>query len=210
MIYPTHATLINEESAAYIPFLESIGIKHDDRMLSSPDDLYLIVDGANQVWYTAKTCNLELLVAPSDFRNKYKNFHDTLLSYVYSLKEGDIVTIEPRRIGSECYPFSFTSEMNRWAGENLRIARVVTDSGYDYKRYRFNNTTNRKFYLNDGQFHWHSSMFVLPNLTPVKRLELSSLSIDIEMLNSSINIEKLPISNRTDCFELEFQANPFF
>jgi len=149
-----------------------------------------------------------LLLAPSDFHNKYKNFYDALLSYVYSLEEGDIVTIEPRRINSECYPFSFTIGMNRWAGKNLRIVRIATDSYYDYKSCRFNNGTNRKFYLNEGQFQWHSSMFVLPNITPIKRLELSSLSINIELLNSPINVKKLSVFDDCNPFELEFK-DPF-
>jgi len=121
------------------------------------------------------------IVSIDEFCKIYTDFDHQLHDFIENLKVGDKVIIEQRRGSSSNYPYSFTDEMISYSGKEMTIADI---GKWPYDGNLFSNYSDKCFYLleDNQKFTWHSSMFEMGDIAPVKRINLSDIPINLSIL----------------------------
>lgn len=178
MIYPSYGVQLNslEETLRIRSVLERLHINS----LPQRYPMTCYVDGE---WQRV-TENPERpipIVSIDEFCKIYTDFYNQLHDFIENLKVGDKVIIEQRRGSSENYPYSFADGMTCYSGKEMTITGI---SQYSYGGNLFSNYSDKCFYLEEdgNEFTWHSSMFEMGDTTPVKRINLSDIPINLSIL----------------------------
>lgn len=121
------------------------------------------------------------IVSINEFCKIYTDFNCQLHNFIENLKVGDKVIIEQRRGYSGNYPYSFADGMIHYSGKEMTIGHIGQMSSSDYL---FSNYSDKCFFLQEdgGAFTWHSSMFEMGDITPIKRINLSDIPINLSIL----------------------------
>lgn len=178
MIYPSYGVQLNtlEETLRIRSLLHCLHIK----ALPNRYPITCYVDGE---WQKA-TENPERsipIISIDEFCKIYTDFNCQLHDFIENLKVGDKVIIEQRRGSSSNYPYSFADEMTCYSGKEMTIAST---SQWPYEGDLFSNYSDKCFYLleDNCKFTWHSSMFEMGDVTPIKRINLSDIPINLSIL----------------------------
>lgn len=178
MIYPSYGVQLNSlnETLKIRSVLERLHINS----LPQRYPMTCYVDGE---WQKA-TENPERpipIVSIDEFCKIYTDFYYQLRDFIENLKMGDKVIIEQRRGYSGNYPYSFSDGMIHYAGKEMTIAGI---GRHPFGACLFSNYSDKCFYLDEdgNEFTWHSSMFEMSKITPVKRINLSDIPINLSIL----------------------------
>ena len=187
MIYPSYGVRLNtvEEALRVRSVLQVLHINNLPQVLHINNlpqrvPMTCYVDGE---WQRVREDSEKPIpiVSTDEFCKIYTDFYNQLYNFIENLKVGDKVIIEQRRGSYINYPYSFTDEMIRYSGKEMTITGV---GQYSYSGNLFSNYSDKCFYLEeDGNaFTWHSSMFEMGDITPIKRINLSDIPINLSIL----------------------------
>lgn len=184
MIYPSYGTLLHPQHSE-----EAIGVVEVLKRLRFQDipDRYglLYADGVQhnvKYWEHKDSVDFDV-IDNKEFIHIYQEFEEKLLDFLINLQVGSRVIPDQRHLKGYYYPFTYTDDMeNLYAGKEYIIRKIepASDYGIEIKDKPAYNGDDRVFIL-DGisDYMWHSSMFLMEPMTPIKRVELSSINIDL-------------------------------
>lgn len=178
MIYPSYGVQLNslEETLRIRSILERLHINS----LPQRYPMTCYVDGEWQR-ATENPGRHIPIVSINEFCKIYIDFDRQLHDFIENLNVGDKVIIEQRRGSSVNYPYSFADGMTRYSGKEMTITSI---SQCLYSGNLFSNYSDKCFYLEEdgNEFTWHSSMFEMSKIIPVKRINLSDIPINLSIL----------------------------
>lgn len=111
------------------------------------------------------------------------------------LKADDVITIHFPSNNDNEFPFGVSSEMWELEGKQYVINEIIPHEiayGSEFARRKFFNGDYCRYSLKGSGWSWHSSMFEPIGTTPVKTVDLTSISILPEVINIEPNLKFSP------------------
>ena len=111
------------------------------------------------------------------------------------LKAGDTVTIHFPSNNDDEFPFGVSNEMWELEGKQCVINEIIPHEiayGSEYTGRKFFNGDYCRYSLKGSGWSWHSSMFEPIGATPIKTVDLTSISILPEVINIEPNLKFNP------------------